>query len=150
MAALRNLAICALRLSGRADVTEATRWASRSMDRPFTILGLTGRAVPAGDPGSFMACVRQGPYHGPVQWRITFFVNDADRTPDGWTIRGEAGLGPPEPGDEFSFVQHRDHHLDEDRVALRVMEIRSGSLRVSGGTDIMLRQGDILGGEVKR
>lgn len=41
MAALRNLAICALRLSGRSDVTEATRWASRSMDRPFAILGLT-------------------------------------------------------------------------------------------------------------
>jgi predicted transposase YbfD/YdcC len=41
MAALRNLAICALRVSGRTDVTEATRWASRSMDRPFTILGLT-------------------------------------------------------------------------------------------------------------
>jgi hypothetical protein len=29
MAALRNLAIYALRLSGRADVTEATRWASQ-------------------------------------------------------------------------------------------------------------------------
>jgi predicted transposase YbfD/YdcC len=41
MAALRNLAICALRLSGRTDVTEATRWAGRSMDRPFAILGLT-------------------------------------------------------------------------------------------------------------
>jgi predicted transposase YbfD/YdcC len=41
MAALRNLAICALRLSGRTDVTEATRWASRSMYRPFAILGLT-------------------------------------------------------------------------------------------------------------
>ena len=41
MASLRNLAICALRLFGRTDVTEATRWASRSMDRPFTILGLT-------------------------------------------------------------------------------------------------------------
>ena len=41
MAALRNLSICALRLSGRTDVTEATRWASRSMDRPFAILGLT-------------------------------------------------------------------------------------------------------------
>ena len=40
MAALRNLAICALRLFGRTDVTEATRWAGRSMDRPFTILGL--------------------------------------------------------------------------------------------------------------
>jgi len=38
-AALRNLAICALRLFGRTDVTEATRWAGRSMDRPFTIFG---------------------------------------------------------------------------------------------------------------
>jgi hypothetical protein len=25
-------------LAGRHDTTEATRWASRSMDRPFTIL----------------------------------------------------------------------------------------------------------------
>jgi predicted transposase YbfD/YdcC len=41
MAAMRNLAISALRLAGRTDITEATRWASRSMDRPFTILGLT-------------------------------------------------------------------------------------------------------------
>jgi predicted transposase YbfD/YdcC len=41
MAALRNLAICALRLFGRTDVTEATRWAGRSMNRPFAILGLT-------------------------------------------------------------------------------------------------------------
>ena len=40
MAALRNLAIGALRLAGRTDVTEATRWAARSMDRPFTILRL--------------------------------------------------------------------------------------------------------------
>ena len=39
MAAL--LAIGALRLAGRVDVTEATRWAGRSMDRPFTILRLT-------------------------------------------------------------------------------------------------------------
>jgi predicted transposase YbfD/YdcC len=41
MAALRNLAIGALHLAGRHDTTEATRWASRSMERPFTILGLT-------------------------------------------------------------------------------------------------------------
>lgn len=41
MAALRNLAIGALRLAGRTDTTEATRWASRYTDRPFTILGLT-------------------------------------------------------------------------------------------------------------
>ena len=41
MAGLRNLAIGALRLAGRADITEATRWASRRSERPFTILGLT-------------------------------------------------------------------------------------------------------------
>jgi len=40
MASLRNLAISALRLAGRTDITEATRWASRAMDRPFAILGL--------------------------------------------------------------------------------------------------------------
>jgi hypothetical protein len=38
---LRNLAIGALRLASRTDITEATRWACRNMTRPFTILGLT-------------------------------------------------------------------------------------------------------------
>ncbi len=41
MAALRNLAVGVLHQAGRHDTTEATRWASRYMDRPFTILGLT-------------------------------------------------------------------------------------------------------------
>lgn len=41
MAALRNLAIGALRLTGRTDITEATRWVSRRPNRPFTILELT-------------------------------------------------------------------------------------------------------------
>jgi predicted transposase YbfD/YdcC len=41
MATLRNLAIGALRLSKRTDIAEATRWATRNMQRPFTILGLT-------------------------------------------------------------------------------------------------------------
>jgi predicted transposase YbfD/YdcC len=40
MAAMRNLAIGALRLAGRHDTTEATRWAGRRMERPFIILGL--------------------------------------------------------------------------------------------------------------
>jgi predicted transposase YbfD/YdcC len=40
MAALRNLAIGALHQAGRHDTTEATRWASRNMHRPFTILEL--------------------------------------------------------------------------------------------------------------
>ena len=41
MAALRNLAIGAIHLLGRRDITEATRWATRVMDRPFKILQLT-------------------------------------------------------------------------------------------------------------
>jgi predicted transposase YbfD/YdcC len=41
MASLRNLAIGAFRLAGRTDITEATRWACRYMNRPFAILGLT-------------------------------------------------------------------------------------------------------------
>lgn len=41
LAGLRNLAIGALRLTGRPDITEATRWAARNMARPFTILGLS-------------------------------------------------------------------------------------------------------------
>ncbi|MFC0528742.1 hypothetical protein [Phytohabitans kaempferiae] len=40
-ASLRNLAINALRLAGRLDITKATRWASRNMTGPFTILGIT-------------------------------------------------------------------------------------------------------------
>nr|GID89980.1 hypothetical protein Ade03nite_89040 [Actinoplanes derwentensis] len=42
LASLRNLAINALRLAGRTDITEATRWANRNMTRPFTILRLAG------------------------------------------------------------------------------------------------------------
>ena len=41
MAALRNLAAGALCQAGRHNTTEATRWASRYMERPFIILGLT-------------------------------------------------------------------------------------------------------------
>jgi predicted transposase YbfD/YdcC len=40
MASLRNLAIGAHRLAGRTDITEATRWAARQMQRPFQILNL--------------------------------------------------------------------------------------------------------------
>jgi predicted transposase YbfD/YdcC len=40
MAGLRNLAIGAIRLTGRTDITETTRWANRSIHRPFHILGL--------------------------------------------------------------------------------------------------------------
>src|ERR1019366_418677 len=41
MATLRNLAVGAPPPAGRPDTPEATRWASRYMERPFTILGLT-------------------------------------------------------------------------------------------------------------
>jgi predicted transposase YbfD/YdcC len=40
MAALRNLGIGAHRLTGRRDITEATRAAGRAMERPFRILKL--------------------------------------------------------------------------------------------------------------
>ncbi len=40
MAALRNLAIGAIHLLRRRDITETTRWATRAMDRPFKILNL--------------------------------------------------------------------------------------------------------------
>jgi predicted transposase YbfD/YdcC len=40
MASLRNLAIGALRLAGRPNITAATRWACRYMNRPFAVLGL--------------------------------------------------------------------------------------------------------------
>lgn len=38
MATLPNLAIAALHLLGRRDITETTRWATRAMDRPFKTL----------------------------------------------------------------------------------------------------------------
>jgi predicted transposase YbfD/YdcC len=38
MATLRNLAIAAIHLHGRRNITETTRWATRAMDRPFTLL----------------------------------------------------------------------------------------------------------------
>lgn len=41
MAALRNLAIGAMRLFGREDIAETSRWANRDMRRAFAILGIT-------------------------------------------------------------------------------------------------------------
>lgn len=83
-----------------------------------------------------------------MDWRITFFVSGAERTRDGWTVRGEVGLGPPVVGDCFCFVHHPSG-VDDDAV-LRVEELTPSSLRVSGGTKLTLAQGDILGGEVGR
>jgi hypothetical protein len=40
VAGAHNLAIGAHHLRGRRDITEATRWATRVMDRPFKILNL--------------------------------------------------------------------------------------------------------------
>jgi len=53
MAALRNLAIGALRLAGRTDITEATRWASRYIHRPPSLTSphdLETGCGPAGEP----------------------------------------------------------------------------------------------------
>ena len=41
MAGLRNLAIGALRIAGHTAIADTTRWASRSMHRPFHILNIT-------------------------------------------------------------------------------------------------------------
>jgi predicted transposase YbfD/YdcC len=46
MAALRSLAIGAHRLTGRRDITEATRSAARYMDRPFKILNMLPEGMP--------------------------------------------------------------------------------------------------------
>ena len=80
--------------------------------------------------------------------RITFFVSDAERTHDGWAVRGEVGLGLPTVGDYFSFVQHPAS--GEDRDVLRVENVTHSSLRLSGGIGVTLGKGDILGGEVQR
>src|SRR5581483_3324441 len=82
-----------------------------------------------------------------VEWRITFFVHEAERTADGWLVQGEAGLGPPEAGDQFSFVHHEDLQT-EDPIRLRITEADPRTLRLVGGHEARLRPGDILGGEV--
>jgi len=60
MAALRNLAVGALHQAGRHGTTEATRWASRYIDRPFTILGLTSITTAVG-PISIVRGLTQSP-----------------------------------------------------------------------------------------
>jgi hypothetical protein len=40
MAALRNLAVGAIDLHDRRDITETTGWATQVMDRPFKILSV--------------------------------------------------------------------------------------------------------------
>jgi hypothetical protein len=84
-----------------------------------------------------------------MEWRITFFVEEAEPTSDGWIVTGERGLGPPEAGDAFSFVHHEDDH-SEDVAVLRVVEAAPDRLRLVTQDRLRLRQGDILGGEVDR
>lgn len=81
-----------------------------------------------------------------VTLRLTFFVNKAAPTSDGWVVEGDSGLGPPAPGDRFTFVHHQDDGRDET-VDLTVAEVGAASLRLTGATDVGLRSGDILGGE---
>ena len=79
-----------------------------------------------------------------VTWRVTFFVEQATRTSDGWSVQGEDGLGPPAPGDRFTFVHHRD--TGEEAVDLTVVEVNAGSLRLTGASSMSLETGDLLGG----
>lgn len=84
-----------------------------------------------------------------VEWRITYFVNRASRSQEGWEVEGEPGLGPPRVGDEFSFVLHQDTGK-EDLVGLRVERFDGSSMLVSGKDEVEIRPGDIIGGEVER
>lgn len=84
-----------------------------------------------------------------MEWRLTFFVESAERRQHGWQVAGESGLGPPQMGDTFSFVQHQDTGR-EDWTLLRVVEADERFLVLEGGTKVDLRRGDILGGEVQR
>lgn len=84
-----------------------------------------------------------------MEWRITFFVKDAETTPDGWIVTGEAGLGPPVVGDEFSFVHHEDDR-SEEHARLLITEAEPTLLRLATEDRVSLRSGDILGGETER
>jgi hypothetical protein len=83
-----------------------------------------------------------------VDWRITYFVNSAERTPEGWLVHGERGLGPPTNGDVFSFVHHQDSGQD-DEVVLRIKKYDESFVLLAATEQVELRAGDILGGEVE-
>ncbi len=82
-----------------------------------------------------------------MESRITYFVKGASRSLAGWDVEGEPGLGPPQVGDEFSFIFHQDTKT-EDPAALRVRRFDVSSMAVTGGSEVEIRPGDILGGEV--
>jgi hypothetical protein len=84
-----------------------------------------------------------------VEWRITYLVNRAERTADGWVVYGDRGLGPPAEGEQFSFVHHQDTGLD-DEVVLRIESYDDSSMWLATTESVELRPGDILGGEVER
>jgi hypothetical protein len=64
-------------------------------------------------------------------------------------VRGEAGLGPPQTGDEFAAVQHLGPP-QEDRTSLRIESATDEVLTLTGGTDVTLGAGDILVGMTER
>lgn len=88
-------------------------------------------------------------YGALVESRITFFVEAAEATQDGWIVTGERGLGPPEIGDMFSFVDHQDDQT-EDIAALAIVEAAPDRLRLVSRQPVRLRAGDVLGGVVER
>jgi len=84
-----------------------------------------------------------------VIWRLTYFVNEARKTDEGWLVLGEPGLGPPELGDQFDGVHHQDDG-SEDVGRFRVLALQEGSMSIAGPPSVRLRRDDILIGEVER
>jgi len=80
-----------------------------------------------------------------VDLKISFFVESAARTPTGWTIRGESGLGRPEPGDRFEVVVN-EAESREDPVSLLVKLCAGDELEIIGSSEVAIKAGDILVG----
>jgi hypothetical protein len=81
--------------------------------------------------------------------KISFFVESAARTPTGWTIRGESGLGRPEPGDRFEVVVN-EAESREDPVSLLVELCAGDELEIIGSSEMAIKAGDILVGTAAR
>lgn len=78
-----------------------------------------------------------------MEWRVSFLVNQAKQTPEGWLVHGEPGLGPPTPGDQFTAVHHEPEGYEE-HATFRVDALDGDEMWLSGSHDVRLRPGDIL------
>jgi len=84
-----------------------------------------------------------------MDWKVSFFVETAARTGDGWAFQGEPGIGRPEPGDHLVALVHPDKG-GEEPVALVVESCSKDELRVNGSLDAAIGPGDILVGTATR